>query len=147
MRPRARILAFFLLVAIAVAGPWAQSANLTVNCDKRETIHKAVKLLAGSNPQGPNTITVVGSCRDNVVIQSMDRLTLIARNGASITDRSNGTLAVVDIEDSRSVTLRGFTVNGGSGGVQCGTASVCYLTGNTLDAGVGLGVGGGPCLP
>jgi hypothetical protein len=61
MRQRARVLAFFLLVVIGAASPWAQAANLTVNCDKKETIHKAVKLLADTNPQGPNTITVSGS--------------------------------------------------------------------------------------
>jgi len=145
MRQRARILALILPVAIGAAVQYAQAANLTVNCDRKETIHKAVKLLAVSNPQGPNTITIVGNCRDNVVIQSMDRLSLITKNGASITDRSNGTLPVVDIEDSHSVTVRGFTINGGAGGVQCGTASVCYLTGNTIQdaAGVGVGIGGG----
>ena len=90
MRQRAMVFAFFLLVAIGVASQYAQAANLTVNCDKKETIHKAVKLLADSNPQGPNTITVSGSCKDNLLIQSMDRLTLITKNGASITDRSSG---------------------------------------------------------
>lgn len=139
MRQRARFLAFFLLVAIGAASPWAQAANLTVNCDRKETIHNAVKLLANSNPQGPNTITVVGSCRDNIVVQSMDRLTLITKSGASLTDRSNGSLAVLDIEDSHSVTVKGFAINGV---VQCGAASVCYLTGNTIQAG-GVGVGSG----
>jgi hypothetical protein len=62
----------------------------------------------------------------------MDRLTLIARKGASITDRSGGTLAVVDIEDSQKVTLQGFTINGGAQGILCDTASLCYLTGNTI---------------
>jgi len=72
----------------------------------------------------------------------MDRLTLITKKGASITDRSNGSLAVVDIEDSHSVTVQGFTIIGGGGGVNCGSASVCYLTGNTIEAG-GVGVRGG----
>jgi hypothetical protein len=146
MRQSTRILALFLLVAIGAASQCAQAANLTVNCDKKETIHKAVKLLADSNPQGPNTITVSGSCRDNILIQSMDRLTLITKNGASITDRSKGGLTVVDIEDSRSVTLQGFTINGGGTGVGCGNASVCYLTGNTIQGAIFLwnvGVGGG----
>ena len=145
MRQRAQILALTLWAAIGVAGQYAWAANLTVNCDRRETIHRAVKLLVDSNPQGPNRITVVGSCRDNIVVQSMDRLTLITKNGASITDRSHGTLPVVNIEDSHSVTLQGFTINGGAGGVQCGTASVCYLTGNTIQdaVGVGVAVGGG----
>lgn len=134
MRQGARVFAFFLLVAIGAASPWAQAANLTVNCDKKETIHKAVKLLSDTNPQGPNTITVVGSCRDNIVVQSMDRLILITKNGASITDRSKGSLPVVDIEDSQRVTLQGFTINGADGGIGilCNTASVCYLTGNTI---------------
>ncbi len=145
MRQRATVFAFFLLVAIGTASPRAQAANLTVNCAKKETIRQAVKLLARSNPQGPNTITVFGNCRDNIVVQSMDRLTLIARNGASISDRSSGSLTVVDIEDSHSVTLQGFTINGGAQGVQCGTASICFLTGNTIQdaAANGLVVGGG----
>jgi len=132
MRQRAQTLALILVAAIGVAGQYALAANLTVNCDRRETIHKAVKLLADINPQGPNKITVIGSCRDNIVVQSMDRLTLITKNGASITDRSNGTLAVVDIEDSQKVTVQGFTINGGDRGVVCNTASLCYLIGNTI---------------
>ena len=69
----------------------------------------------------------------------MDRLTLITKTAASITDHSNGSAAVVDIEDSHSVTVQGFTIHGV---VQCGTASVCYLTGNTIQGG-GVAVGGG----
>ena len=143
MRQRARFFSFILLVAIGAASQCAQAANLTVDCDKKETIHKAVKLLATANPQGPNTITVAGSCRENIVIQSMDRLTLITKKGASITDRSTGKLAVVDIEDAHSVTVQGFTIIGGGGGVNCGSASVCYLTGNTIQDGAGTGVGVG----
>jgi hypothetical protein len=50
-------------------------------------------------------------------------------------------LAIVDIEDSRSLSLQGFTINGGGAGVNCGSASVCYLTGNTIQDGAGTGVG------
>ena len=141
MSQRVTVFVFFLLVAIGAASQSAQAANLTVNCDNKETIHKAVKLLANTNPQGPNTISVTGSCRENILIRGMDRLTLITKKGASITDRSNGSLAVVDIEDSHSLTLQGFTIIGGGGGVNCGSASVCYLTGNTIQDGGGNGVG------
>ena len=139
MRQRATVLAFVLLVAIGAASQYAQAANLRVNCEKHESLREALHLLANTNSQGPNTITVSGGCKANFVIQSMDRLTLITRTGASITDRSNGSLAVVDIEDSHNVTVQGFTINGI---VQCGSASVCYLTGNTIQGG-GVGVGGG----
>lgn len=145
MRRRIMVFAFFVLVAVGAASQGAKAANIAVNCDKKETIHKALKLLADSNPQGPNSITVSGSCKDNVLIQSMDRLTLITKNGASITDRSSGNSIVLDIEDSHSVTVKGFTINGGFVGVGCYSASVCYLAGNTIQAAVasGVGVGGG----
>jgi hypothetical protein len=141
----ARVFAFFLLVAFGATSRSAEAANLTVNCDKKQTIRETLKLLAVVPLPGPQTLSVVGSCRENILIQSADRLTLIAKNGASITDHSGGALAVVDIEDSRSVTLQGFTINGGSAGVSCGTSSVCYLTGNAVQdvLGVGVSVSGG----
>jgi hypothetical protein len=139
MRQRARFFAVFLLVGIGPASQSVQATDATVNCDKKESIRKTLKQLAASNPQGPNAVSVSGSCRENLVIQSMDRLTLITRNGGSITDNSNGILAVVDIEDSRSVTVKGFTINRGETGVNCGSASVCYLTGNTIQSSVGVG--------
>src|SRR5438270_284548 len=130
MRIRATVFAFFLFAAIGAASRCAEAANLTVNCDKKQTISETLKVLAVGHPQAPHTLSVVGSCRENILIQSVDHLTLIAKNGASITDSSGGTLAVVDIEDSHSVTLQGFTINGGTAGVSCGTSSICYLTGN-----------------
>ena len=132
MRQNAKFFAFFLLVAVGAASQCAQAANLSVNCDKRESISKVLLLLAKASPQGPNRITVSGSCEENLVIQSMDRLTLITKNGGSLTDRSGGTLPVVDIEDSQRVTLQGFTINGGDRGIVCNTASLCRLTGNTI---------------
>jgi hypothetical protein len=127
----------FLFVALWATSQSAQAANLTVNCDKKETIHQALRLLAAINPEGPNTISVSGSCKENVLVQSFDRLTLTTKRGASISDRSKGTLAVVDIEDSHSVTLKGFTINGGGDGIACETASVCYLQANTVQSSLG----------
>jgi Right handed beta helix region len=132
MRQNAKFFALFLLVAMGAASRCAQATNLTVNCDRHESLHKVLRLLATTNPQGPNKVTVLGDCKGNFVIQSMDRLTLITNKGASITDRSNGSLAVVDIEDSHRVTVQGFTINGGAQGILCNTGSVCYLTGNTI---------------
>jgi hypothetical protein len=134
------------MVFAMVFSAYAQGISLKVNCGGRgalSTIHGALKLL---NPQGPSTITVSGTCKENVLIQSFDRLTMIANPGASINDASGGTIPVVDIEDSHSVTLNGFTINGGADGVVCETASVCYLQANIVQSSLGqegVGVGGG----
>ena len=140
MRQGARIFALFLLVVIGAAGQYAQAATYNVDCSKHEHISKALRVLASANPHGPNTINVTGVCRGNFVIQSMDRLTLITKNGAALTDRSGGTVPVVDIEDSQKVTLQGFTINGGAQGILCSTASLCYLTGNRIQGPGGFGI-------
>src|ERR1700688_1986715 len=99
MKQNAKFFALFLLVAMGAASRCARAANFNVNCDRHESLHKALRLLAASNPQGPNKITVLGSCKGNFVIRSMDRLTLITRKGASITDRSTGNLAAGGFRD------------------------------------------------
>jgi hypothetical protein len=137
MRQIARALAFFLLMAIVTTGRCTLAANLFVNCDKKETIHEALKFLVAVSPQGPNTVVVTGNCKESLLIQGMDRLTLLTKKGASITDRSNGSSAVVDIADSHSVTLKGFTINGN---VSCGASTICYLTNNTIQDSVGDGL-------
>lgn len=126
----------------------AQATTLNVNCngsgeDRPHTITRALKML---DPEGPNTINVSGSCKENVLIQGFGRLTLKANPGASISDASGGAGNVVDIEDSADVTLEGFTINGGDIGVFCGDSSLCRFKNNTIQyatpsvTGDGIGV-------
>ena len=107
-RPRRFSLIMVFAMALSV---YAQGTNLKVNCNGTalSTINSALKML---NPQGPNTITVSGSCHENVVIQSFDRLTLTANLGATITDASGGNGVVVDIEDSTRISMQGSCRNG-----------------------------------
>jgi hypothetical protein len=111
----------------------AQAVTLNVNCNaaagQLHTIAGALKLL---DPSGPNTINVSGSCNENVVIQTFDRLTLTAVNGASINDASGGNGNVVYIADSKDVTVQGFAINGGNIGVFCDNLSVCRLNNDTI---------------
>lgn len=127
----------FVLAFLTVSALLARGATLKVNCDQHQTIGKALKTIAAASPQGPNTISVSGSCKENLLIQSIDRVTLITRNSASITDTSNGNLPVIDIEDSRSIYVQGFTIGGGLEGIRCALASTCYLTENTVEGSLG----------
>ena len=124
-----------LLLSALLLPVVGQAANLKVNCggsseDALPTINSAIRLL---NPEALNTVTVSGSCHENILIQGFDRLTLITTTGATINDASGGRSPVVDIEDSRRVNLEGFTIRGGASGVNCSNASVCSLTGNTVE--------------
>jgi hypothetical protein len=141
MLPSPRFIVSVLLpvLLLPIAG---QAANLKVNCNNKteeglSTINGALKLL---NPEGPNTVTVFGSCHENVVIQSFDRLTLIASSGASINDASGGSAVVIDIADSRRISIQDFTINGGADGVDCHDFSLCRFHGNAIQGSLSEGV-------
>lgn len=106
---------------------------MSVNCNapagQLNMIGGALKLL---NASAVNTINVSGSCTENVLIQSFDRLTLNGVNGSSINDASGGTGNVVQIEDTKDVTVQGFAINGGNIGVFCDNLSVCRLNNDTI---------------
>lgn len=137
-RSRFTLIMVFVPLAMAFC-VHARAADLKVDCNGAgalSTINGALKLL---DPQGPNTVTVSGACHENIVIQSFDRLTLIASPGASITGASNG-LHVVGIADSQRISINGFIINGGDVGVYCFDGSLCRLIGNTIQGAAVHGV-------
>jgi len=130
------------LVCLVVLSVSAQATNVQVHCGGKfgfglSKINSALRLLA---PQGPNTVTVSGTCKENILIKGFDRLTLISSTGATINDASGGTGVVVDIEDSTDIMLQGFTISGGSSGVLCFDGSLCRFSGNTIEGSTNGGV-------
>ncbi|HME40697.1 MAG TPA: right-handed parallel beta-helix repeat-containing protein [Steroidobacteraceae bacterium] len=147
----------FASILLLSVGSVAQALTLSVNCGSKEgegltSIGAALKALQGAFGSLPNTINVRGACHENILIQNMDRLTLNAVNGASITDASYGTREVIDVEHSTGFTLNGFTItatcpstcmNGpGADGIDCYQSAECLLINNTISgAGNGAGIG------
>jgi hypothetical protein len=135
--------AYLIFVVAVVLGLVfnAQAKNLNVHCGQKSaptTIGQALKML---NPEGPNTLTVYGTCNENVAITTFDNLTLqAAPSGATINDASGGTADVIIIKDSTRITIQGFTINGGGEGILCFDHSLCRLNGNTIQGSSGAGV-------
>lgn len=128
--------------AQAAKGDSGSGTNLNVDCSQNQTVSAAINALRSPRLSGQHTINVSGACHENIVIQGMDRLTLNAAPGASITDASGGNAYVIQVLDSRNVSIDNFTINGGSNGITCSDGSLCRLNGNTvLNAGsVGVAV-------
>jgi len=132
---------------LVLMGSTAQATTLWVNCGGKEgftSIGAALKVLQNHGSEGPATINVSGACHENVVVQSIDRLTLTALNGASVSDASGGTLDVIYIGDSRDVAINGFRVSATSGpagtnGISCNDFSICRLSGNVIQGAAGGG--------
>src|SRR5277367_4319976 len=145
----------FASVVLLSVGSVAQALTLSVNCGSKEgftSIGAALKALQGPLASLSNTINVSGACRENVLIQNTDRLTLNAVNGASITDASDGTREVIDVEHSAGFTLNGFTITAtcpsscmsgpGADAIDCYQGADCLLINNTISgAGNGAGIG------
>jgi hypothetical protein len=129
------------LLPIFLLGLTAQALTFNVDCRLAThlPINAVVAKIAARNPLGPNTITVTGNCHENVVISSLDNLTLQASSlGATITDASSGTLDTLVVVDSGRFALNGFTINGS---VNCANNAVCRLAGNTIqNSQVGYGL-------
>lgn len=123
---------------LLLMGSAAQAATLFVDCGGKgglNSIGTALKVLQNPEFHGPATINVSGACRENLLIQSIDFLTIAGSKGASLTDASGGTADVVDIRHSH-VTIIGMTIDGLNGvnfdAVDCEQASQCTLIENTI---------------
>lgn len=126
-----------LLALLLFAFQFGQATTVNVNCDKGEKIQAA---LASLDPRGPNTVQVSGNCREHVLIQSFDRLTLLASPSATINGPATGANDVIDVVDSQRVTIQDFKLNGGNIGVFCTRQSTCTLSGNTVEGALFAGI-------
>lgn len=126
---------FRLVAIVLLLLGYVQAAELKANCDGNGPRSSITKVLA-KLPPGPNRITVTGTCRENVLIQGIDDLTLVAAPGVSIVDPSLGVLSAVQIEHSRRVTISGFEIVGGLNGVACVRASDCTVSNNNFHGSV-----------
>jgi parallel beta-helix repeat protein len=121
---------------------WSIALNaitITVNCNKPAPAGKISTYLKLLNPQGPNTLNIRGTCKENLAINQFGRLSLIGISGATIQDASDGTQPVISITDSQGIFLQGLTIIGGSNGVTCFDGSVCRFSGNTIEQSSGAG--------
>jgi hypothetical protein len=132
------------LALLVFLGSTAQGATLWVHCGSTSglnSIGAALRVLQNfEESHGPNTINVSGACNENVQIRDMDRVTLNAINGASITDASNGVFETIGIYRGNGITINGLIVNGGADAISIGMATV-VLRGITAQRAVNDGVG------
>lgn len=112
--------------------------DVTVHCGS-DSDNKIGKLLAKLNPDKAHTIRVSGTCNENLTIVAFQHLILVTEDGASITDASGGTFAVVNVLYTTLFEMVGFTINGGDSGVVCGANSNCFFADNTFQDSVSGG--------
>jgi hypothetical protein len=127
-------------VALLLAAPVfsAQAAAVSVDCSKKGTtltaaLAKLVKSVA-------NTVTISGTCTEDVSVSQHVNLTLIGNAGANITGTltpSGGTTLTVN--GGSRITVQSLTINGGPSefatGASCTDRSVCVFTNVVIQGG------------
>jgi parallel beta helix pectate lyase-like protein len=131
---------FNLVVVLFVATSTVYAAPIRVDCGKGGSISATLAGLVQSGNTRGVTIFVTGTCKENITIGAFDHLVLQGLPIATLQDASNGSAPVVTIYNSYDVTLTGFTINGGLGGVQCLQYSYLTLYLNTIQQSGGAGV-------
>lgn len=102
----------------------SHAAIVAVDCTKKgASVNGALAKLDRSLS---NTVNINGSCTENVVVDGHRDLSLVAVGTVSLSALASNTATVRVIGSSR-VNLSGFTINGGSVGVECDDRSVCVL--------------------
>lgn len=129
-----------LVLTLCAIPATAQGSKFNVNCDKGENINKLLNTIAKAGAQPPVTINVSGTCKESVLIQNFNQLTLITKTGAVIIGPSKNVNAAVTVTNSSYVTLQGFLIQSGAYGVFCDEDSICNLTGLTVENATNEGV-------
>jgi parallel beta helix pectate lyase-like protein len=96
--------------------------------------------LATIGDERPATLLVSGTCRENVLVQGLDHVTVQGNPTATIDGGADPSLVAVTISDSRSIQLTSLAVTGGGIGVACVVQSLCRLTQVTVQNSLGTGV-------
>jgi hypothetical protein len=122
---RALLLNFFCFALLSSLPAFA--ANVTVDCTgaNGSAFHSITAALATLSLTGPNTITVGGTCNENVNVYQFDRLTIQAASGhvATIVNAANPPGITMLISGSHNVTLDNLIIEGGSPAVYITSSS------------------------
>src|SRR5713101_3617053 len=104
---------FLATILLLPGAAWAM--NVSVNCNAGGSINAA---LSGLDLEGPHTITVSGTCHENVAIVDRERLTILAPFGQTATIvAADPTDNVIFVTRSRSIRLARLVLTGGSEGL------------------------------
>jgi parallel beta helix pectate lyase-like protein len=110
------------------------AANVTVDCTgaNGKAFSSITAALATLSLTGPNTITVGGTCTENVVVSQFDRLTIQAASGhvATIVNAANPPGITLLVAGSHNITLDNLVVEGGSPDVYITSSSSAVLMQN-----------------
>jgi hypothetical protein len=136
---KAALLTVFLLL---ITSTITRADDVTVNCSGEPSnstytsINSALEALSAS---GPHTITVSGTCNENVVIADHNFVTIRSAEDTTATISPQGGQGVL-VLSSRGIVLEGLTITHGNPGVSMEQNSQVQVNGCKIKDNVGSGI-------
>ncbi len=135
MRIRLAVLSLFVSTAL-------HATNLTVDCTGAPATFTSVNAAMNTlDVTGPHTITVIGTCTENVSISGRDRLTI---QGSNVTPSGIHAATpagpAVDVVRAHGITLRTLTLSAGNRTLSAHNQSELTLQGITIENATGSGL-------
>jgi parallel beta-helix repeat protein len=127
-------------VALLVIGflglivPGLEAVEIKVKCDKGQSVQSALDALTG-----PATITVTGTCHENVVIRQ-DDVTLQGGTYVGPDGATQPTQHAILVQGARRVLIKGVTVGGAGNGVVAHQGGSLTLESSSIQGNGGNGV-------
>jgi hypothetical protein len=133
-----------VVLMFTIAGIVRAQTNVNVDCSgsNPQAFHSINAALNTLNFVGPNTITVSGTCQENVALMQRDRLTIQAAAGhvATIENVATPPVSTLYIAGSHNIVLNNLVIQGGSPALYISDSSSATLVQNcTVQNSVGDG--------
>src|SRR6266699_2962038 len=133
-----------LVASMLLAASSVSAANLTVICPgggpgAYPSITAALNAI--TNNAGPNSITVSGTCTENISIRNQNDLIIQAAPGSMpvITNAANPPQITVSLFGSRLVAFFGLNIQGGNPGLFVNQGSDLQMSNSVIEKNVGSG--------
>ena len=125
--------------ALLLAAPVfsAQAAAVAVDCSKKGTTLTAA--IAKLTKNVSNTVTISGTCTEDVSVSGHTDLTLVGNPGAAITGTLTPSAGTTLTVSGSKITVQSLTINGGPSefatGASCTDRSICVFANVVIQAG------------
>ncbi len=130
MKKRLNVRVLVVLV-FTLAGIVHAQTNVNVDCSgsNAQAFHSINAALNTLNLVGPNTITVSGTCHENVALVQRDRLTIQAAAGhvATIENAAAPPVSTMYVAGSHNIVLNNLVIQGGSPALYISDSSSAIL--------------------
>lgn len=135
-----------LVASVLLAASSASAADLTVICPgggpgAYPSITAALNAI--TNNAGPNSITVSGTCTENIFIRNQNDLIIHNAPGSTavIANAANPAQITVQVFSSHLVTFNGLSIQGGDPGLFVNQGSDLQVFNSVIEKNVGSGAG------